>query len=360
MKKKQKRIALLFICLNPPYWPFLKDIIEDARIHFLKDHKVDFFVWSDMPEVYSQKLTELTTNLPPKAVLESMHKENEALGAAKLYSSQAAELSKHIASLVANQEIRVICNQMMQLSQYLLSIPGHDVNRMQSRETVEESVTWLREQKDLTIFPTESAVWPIPTLMRYHLFLQQEELLKEYDYLFYLDADMRIVDTVGDEVLGKGLTMAEHPMYSLRREYIPPYEPNIGSAAFIKRFGTLTQTDDGKPWFKPLYAAGGFQGGTPEAFIKAMKVMRKTVDSDFGKNYVAIWNDESHWNKYLSEYTGPLVTLSPSYVYPDSLIEDYYKKVWGKNYKPIIVTLTKKFSISKESGADIHKRLQTM
>jgi histo-blood group ABO system transferase len=262
----KKKVALMFICLNTPYWPFLKDVIEDCRKNFLTEHKVDFFTWSDMPEDVS-------------------------------YGA--------------------------------------------------------------TVFPTEPITWPYPTLMRYHLFLQQEEVLKEYDYIFYLDVDMRVVASVGDEILGDGLTMAEHPMYSIRREYVPPYEPNNQSSAFIPRLGVVIN-DNGKPWFKPLYAAGGFQGGTAKEFLKAMHAMKAGVDKDFNNNYVAIWNDESHWNKYLYGYEGHLTVLSPSYVYPDSLIEEYYVKVWGKNYTPKIVTLTKKFTTTKEGMDDLKKRLETM
>lgn len=261
----RQKVALLFICLNSNYWPYLRQVVEDARKYFLKNHQVDFFTWSDMPET----------------------------------------------------------------------------------------------DYGATVFPTEPVTWPYPTLMRYHLFLQQEEILKDYDYIFYLDVDMRIVDEVGDEILGQGLTLAEHPMYSLRRDYIPPYEPNPNSAAFIPRFGCIIQ-ENGIPRFKPLYAAGGFQGGKSAEFIKAMKEMRRTIDKDFTNNYNAIWNDESHWNKYLSQYTGQITALTPSYVYPDSLINEYYIKIWGCNYPPKIITLTKPFTTSKQAGSELKDKLASM
>lgn len=262
----KKKIALLFISLNAKYWPYLTNIINDAKIHFLPHHNVDYLIWSDMPK---------------------------------------------------------------------------DV-------IFEKSV----------IFPTEAVEWPMPTLMRYHLFLQQEKKLKDYDYIFYLDADMRIVDFIGDEILGEGLTVAEHPMYALRKEYVPPYEPNVNSAAYVQRVGQVIN-DEGKPRFKPLYAAGGFQGGETKIFIEAMKVMKKNIDKDFVQNYVAIWNDESHWNKYLFDYNGPMLILSPSYVYPDSLIKEYYEPIWGKSLPPKIITLTKPFTLSKEGGAHIRQFLGT-
>lgn len=212
------------------------------------------------------------------------------------------------------------------------------------------------------IFKTEPLEWPMPTLMRYHLFLQQEEELKKYDYLFYIDVDMLIVDFVGDEILGPGLTAAQHPMYALRNNFVPPYESNPESKAYIPLPGRVVDTiEEGKPTkrFQPLYLAGGFQGGKTEEFIKAMKVMRKNVDDDFARNYIARWNDESHWNRYLFD-NPPSVVLDPSYVYPDSLIGEYYIKVWGRNYSPKIVTITKKFTTSKQAGAAIQQQLATL
>ena len=209
-----------------------------------------------------------------------------------------------------------------------------------------------------TIFKTEPLEWPMPTLMRYHLFLQQEEKLREYDYLFYVDADMVIVDWINEEILGEGLTAAQHPMYALRPGFVPPYEPNPDSTAYIPLPGRIVE-EEGKKRFESLYFAGGFQGGKTEEFIKAMGVMRKRIDEDFTKNYVARWNDESHWNKYLFE-NPPLVVLNPSYVYPDSLIAQYYIKAWGRNYSPKIITLTKKFTTSREAGAIINKQLANM
>lgn len=252
--RDKKKVALVFVCVNTNYWPYLTQVMDDCEKFFLKNHNVDVFMWTDMPG---------------------------------------------------------------------------DIG--------------LRG----TVVPLEGAQWPLPTLMRYHFFLQKEEELSKYDYIFYLDSDMRVVAPITEEIMGEGLTMAEHPMYSLSPLYVPPYEPNTASTAHIKRFGIIID-DKGKPRFKPLYAAGGFQGGKAKPFIEAMKVMKKNIDEDLLKlNYMAIWNDESHWNKYLAdEYKGALTVLSPSYVYPDSL-QEYYERVWGCKYEPKIVTLTKPFTLKK-------------
>lgn len=238
-----------------------------------------------------------------------------------------------------------------------LFLPGHDVEIMAWSDMPN-----YPETKDIdygiTIFSTDSVEWPYPTLMRYHLFLQQEEYLKKFDYLFYLDLDMRVVNIVGDEILGEGLTAAHHPMYQVQQPMWLPYENNPQSAAYIHQSGTYTEKD-GKPLFKPLYAAGGFQGGKTPMFIEAMKAMKKSIDQDFENNYIAKWNDESHWNKYLLDHP-PSVVLDSAYVYPDSMIDEYYVKVWGRNYTPKIITLTKPFTTSAEGGAAAQEMMRRL
>lgn len=231
-------------------------------------------------------------------------------------------------------------------------LPGHEVDFICWTDMPEGT------KIDARIIPTRPFSWPIPTLHRYHLFLQQEELLSEYDFIYYVDADMKFVGRVGDEILGD-LVAAEHPMYSVRREHVPPYEPNENSTAYIPRVGKVV-VSNGEARFKPMYFAGGFQGGRSENFIKAMKEMRDMIDEDFSKNnYVAIWNDESYWNRYCLDNM-PTVTLSPSYVYPDSLVNEYYRKVWGRNYVPRLMTITKKFSLSQKGASEIANKIQDL
>lgn len=238
-----------------------------------------------------------------------------------------------------------------------LFLPGHDTEIMMWSDMPN-----YPEAKDVnygvTVFPVESMQWPYPTLMRWHFFLQQEEYLKKFDYIFYIDLDMRIVNVVGDEILGNGLTAAQHPMYALKKELWPPYEPNPASEAYISRPGDLIN-EGGKQRFRPLYYAGGVQGGKGKDFIKAMQVMTKMIDRDIDKNYIPIWNDESIWNKYLFD-NPPSVVLSPSYVYPDSMIEEYYKRIWGCDYPQKIITLTKPFTTSKQGGAAAAEMIKNM
>lgn len=289
------KVALIGICLNPHYWEFIKDMIESSKQLFLPGHDVDVLLWTDLPKVFDESHMKLL----------SERKEG--------YGDKFDEVVQRI----------------------------------------HESINYVN-QGNVTVFPIEPIEWPMPTLLRYSLFLQQEEKLQEYDYIFYCDVDMLFVGVVGDEILGEGLTAAQHPMFALDKKFWPPYEPNIDSTAYIKRPGQVIQEADGKKRFLPLYYAGGFQGGRTKEWIEAMKIMKRTIDTDFHKNYVAIWNDESHWNKYLSD-NPPSVTLTPSYIYPDSLIKEYYEPIWGCSYVPKLITLTKKLSTTSE-GAEAVKQ----
>lgn len=253
-----------------------------------------------------------------------------------------------LVSICLNQPYHSYLSPMVESAKkYLLK--GHQVDFFSWTDMPQEQAP-----EGVTVIPQQPAEWPLPTLHRFHLFLREEERLKDYDYVLYVDADMLFVSPVGDEILGD-LVAAQHPMYATKRGLIPPYEPNPESSAFIPRPGRVIEKN-GKKMFEPLYFAGGFQGGRSDKFIEAMKEMKSMIDKDFSSNYIPIWNDETIWNAYLFK-NPPSVVLSPSYVYPDSLIKSYYIPIWGKNYVPKIITLTKPFTTSKEAAVALRTKV---
>ncbi len=305
--KDKKKVAFCCICVNPLYWQYAKPLLDSARTFFLPGHQTDFFLWSDIPE-------------------------GENTEAFKLAEQQTIERTL----LVNNPGLH---------PQITAEIQASFKNLQENRKNL-----------GATVFPIEPIEWPMPTLMRYHTMLQQEEKLKEYDYIFYCDVDMLFVNVVGDEILGDRLTAVGQPMYFIRKEWWPPYEPNDKSSAYIKRPSKLIN-DNGKPRMMPLYVAGGMQGGKSDEWIKAMKIMKKNIDSDLNNNYVSIWNDEGHWNKYLLDLnpSDKDIILTPSYTFPDSLQKEYFEPMWGCSYQPKLITLTKKFSFTPGGGEAVQK-----
>jgi histo-blood group ABO system transferase len=155
--------------------------------------------------------------------------------------------------------------------------------------------------------------WPFMTLERYAIFNQHDigKPLSEldnnnvYDYAFYCDVDMLFVEKVGDEILGPNLTATIHPGFFNKPRELFTYEENSESLAYIGR-------NEGV-----FYFAGGFQGGTAKAYGKAINDLATNIKKDLSNGIMAVWHDESHWNKHLL-HNPPSVILSPSYCFPEN------------------------------------------
>ncbi len=152
--------------------------------------------------------------------------------------------------------------------------------------------------------------WPYDTMMRYNVYFNNQQLFAEQDYLFACDADMLFVGDVGEEILGKRVATL-NPGYIGK---IGPYERNVNSKACVW------------PREGRYYFAGGFYGGEREAFLHILKTNIDRIDIDLKRGIIALWHDESHWNRYCIDFP-PSVILNPSYCYPESWQLPYPKKL---------------------------------
>lgn len=357
LTKKRQKVAMVMVCLGENYWPYMAQCLNDCKKHFLLNHKTDYFVWTDFSE------EKIKSNLDYWKIVPQKYKDAEDK------EMITAEVITKLSELLRNQQAfnpNLIQEQFSNLNNQGIYLTKNGLNyELRTNKEYDQTIQMLAETaivvlldnyqkisqalKKVNVIQTDAAPWPMPTLMRYHLFLQQEEKLKDYDYIFYLDADSRVVNSIPDEILGEGLTCAPHPGYVIDSKFIPPYEPNKDSAAYMHKLHFFRQ-ENGKRRLIPMYAAGGFQGGTAVEFIKSMKEIRKMIDHDLNINYTAVWNDESHWNKYLWSYQEddenlPITFLDVSYVMPDSLIKEYYEPLWGRSYEAKIVSLTKPWTL---------------
>ena len=55
--------------------------------------------------------------------------------------------------------------------------------------------------------------------------------------------------------------------------------------------------------------------------------MNNNIKIDDGNNLVAIWHDESHWNKFLLNKNDQIKILTPSYMYPEGFVLDFVPKI---------------------------------
>lgn len=174
----------------------------------------------------------------------------------------------------------------------------------------------------------EHKPWPEPALKKYNYINSEFEYLKDFDYLYLFDADVGIVDKVGEEVL-QDLVGVLHPYKILESKETYPYEKRKESTAYV------ADENHNK------YYAAAFVGGKSEIFLQMAKVISQRVEKDEKNSIIAKWHDESHLNKYFNE-NSPF-ELSPSYMFPEELIgHPQYP------FEPKIVALKKQSSFNQE------------
>lgn len=195
----------------------------------------------------------------------------------------------------------------------------------------------ISPSEHLHVVRIEHESWPLPTLRRYEHFCKAGDFIRNHDYCFYLDADMRVDRPVGTEILGE-LVATRHPYQS----FLPPaqmtFERDPRSAACVG-------LDEGR-----MYYAGGFNGGTPAAFLTLAETLATAIARDRAAGITARWHDESHLNRYLVDHP-PTVSLSPSYCYP----EEWYEggpPAGDEPLVPRIVALRKQHAVVRGPATD--------
>lgn len=168
----------------------------------------------------------------------------------------------------------------------------------------------MEEAEDVKVFYQKRLGWPHDTLMRFEVYLNQREYLKDFDYLFGIDADMLFVSEIKEEVLGD-LIGTLHPGFYNKRG---SYESRRKSTAYVKN-------SEGDHYF-----AGGFYGGKKEEFFNLLSTTSQNIKKDFKKKLIAVWHDESHLNRYFIDHP-PTQILDPSYCYPENLDLPFSKKL---------------------------------
>lgn len=162
--------------------------------------------------------------------------------------------------------------------------------------------------------------WPLDTLMRYHMFINEYDRLIKYDYLFFFNANALFMNYVGAEFLPtieEKLVGVIHPGFYNRNNTDFTYDRNKQSTAYIP-YGKGTH-----------YYCGGVNGGISEAFLLLSKILSENINKDLERGIIALWHDESHINRYFID--NPPKTLDSSYAYPEHWNIPFVKKIMIKD-----------------------------
>lgn len=183
-------------------------------------------------------------------------------------------------------------------------VPGHDVTYFVFTDGT------IPERDDIVRIEQKRLGWPHDTLMRLPLYYRHRDKWADMDYVYSCDADMLFVDVVGDEIFSERVA-TQHPGYINKRG---TYEARQVSTAYVA-------PDEGE-----IYFAGGFNGGSKKGFEHFSRTVTQQIIKDLEHNFIAVWHDESHINRYFIDYP-PSVVLSPSYCYPESWDLPYTKRL---------------------------------
>jgi len=166
----------------------------------------------------------------------------------------------------------------------------------------------------VNIIHQEKLGWPYDSMMRFHMFDAFKEIISETDYVFFMNANMKVVSSVDESILPKenicGIVSTEHPGYYKKDCF--PHETNSRSEFYVS-------AQERRSYFQ-----GCFNGGRTQEFLKMCEVLKNKMDRDLSNNIIPIWHDESAFNWYLAG-VDPLI-LPPTYAYPEHCDGNSIKK----------------------------------
>lgn len=160
--------------------------------------------------------------------------------------------------------------------------------------------------------------WPLLTLLRYHNFLRYRQILEDYDYIYYIDSDVKVVDFIGSEILSKRVATL-HPGQTPLPSHLKTFERNPISKTCISDYSY------NKYYFNSFY------GGSRDEFLNMSNTLKTWIDSDLKNNHICLFHDESANNAYYYQ-NPPTLELGPEFATVPK---------WNNCDKPKIVCLEK-------------------
>jgi hypothetical protein len=163
--------------------------------------------------------------------------------------------------------------------------------------------------------------WPFDTLLRFHLMLSIAEKLMAYDFVLYMDADMKAVGAANPKIFEAPLVAVQHPGFQ--------HKPDLASFEIDE-----TQSTFVGPNARRVYVQGCFWGGEPSAVRSLIDTLTRMIDDDLERGQIPVWHDESYLNWYLAHHHFAIVP--PSYAYPET---------WSLDMKPVLIHRAKNHDV---------------
>lgn len=151
-------------------------------------------------------------------------------------------------------------------------------------------------------FQIEGLPKPLTTLLRYNYFLKVKDIIKNYDIIYYMDADLEVIKTISLS----DITPDSIDQYVVVNHHWEGYCKINGLESNKKSTAYLESIEN--------YYQACFYGSYTQSFLNLIDYGNEMINEDLKNNIIAKWHDESHFNKYM--INRDVKVLSSNYAYP--------------------------------------------
>ena len=183
---------------------------------------------------------------------------------------------------------------------------------------------------NFNIIGIKSYNWPEATLFRYEIISRFNNIF-DFNYCIYLDCDMKIHEDFLEDsefISDKRLTLVKHPAFNFDKTLLgifyaftsPTFVFNYVKSLAYQPFKLGAWEREKKslarvPYFKRnIYVHGAVWFGPPLPFYNVCRQLALRTDSDYRKEIIAVWHDESHLNWYSSQNDVNIISSEYSWV----------------------------------------------
>lgn len=170
---------------------------------------------------------------------------------------------------------------------------------------------------NVRVIHKECAGFPADSLFRFEMYLQAEEDLKMFDYIYFIQSNAQFLQPVGEEILPdeSGLAFAIWGGPMLKKPIcFYPYERNKKSLAYVAPYGK-----------NYTYFMAGINGGRSKEYLELSRTLAANIRDDYNRGIIAVVHDQSHINAYLRTHKCKIIT--PEYCWPEEWPADFEPKM---------------------------------
>lgn len=172
-----------------------------------------------------------------------------------------------------------------------------------------KEIEYEKENSNIHKIFQKNLGWPNMVIKRYEITLRAEKYLSNFTYAYFFNANTLFIQEITPEeflpILPQKFVAWQHTWFFNKNKNEFTYDRNPKSSACIPM----------NKW--EYYFWSGITGWFLNDYLNAIHYLNTKTKEDERNNIIALWHDESHWNKYLLDKIQITKILAPNYLYPE-------------------------------------------